>query len=301
MKIILFLFSMLLIGSCRFPNFGAKPIEIQGLGSLLSLKQKQLRDEEFGKLVIGISKHNRVNREDANSLLEIFKRNTPQFSNACINTTNNENYVDIGDVGNYLKLTMDYEQLRKPLEDAVMQESMRIIKAKIDFLNPESNGGNFVGYFWNAYIYAYRETQAKNDGKNSKDLSEQEERELEFKANVMALQIFQEEAQRIIDDANSSREQKVKAESFLRDIEIYNEAMPANGKILDTNGELFNTDTAADKQLFNINRLAGGGIDDKTNPKAEVASRQVGDIVRPTAEAIELKVKTSFIPRGFKN
>jgi hypothetical protein len=125
----------------------------------------------------------------------------------------------------------------------------------------------------------------------------------ESKLNVVisrsTLKAYEQAAYTTLNDKNSSSDAKSKAAQFIQDIKSYNEALPDNEKVLDGSGKLVDPNAPATSggQRINMNRLAQGGINYHNDIKAEEASRRIGDIVQPTAETIQSKVKTSYIPR----
>jgi uncharacterized protein YxeA len=296
MRNLLILFLMLASISCQFPSFQAKPVTIDGLGSLSSIKDKQLSEDEFNKLLKSTSKIKRVNEEDAKTLFEIFKLNTPRFSNASQNIEADEIIAGNQDVERYLKLIMDYEQTRKSVEEIVWREAKRILAQRVDFLNPKSNAGGSVGQFMKAYLKAFSQTLETN--KDKETIINDKEGSLSYRTNILTLKVFEEKAQQTINQNQANREEKKEAEQFLQDIKTYNEAMPADEKILDANGGLVdpNAPTTNGGQRINMNRLAQGGINYHNDIKAEEASRRIGDIVQPTADTIQLRIKGGYKP-----
>ena len=119
------------------------------------------------------------------------------------------------------------------------------------------------------------------------------ERDMELTTSVQlsSLKAYEQSAFETVNDANVNLEVKQTATEFIKNIRIYNDSLPANAKILDSNGRLKDTRTADIDSLRAMIRLSQGGIEDKTKPEAERASGKVGDIVRPTANAIEAKIK----------
>lgn len=284
------------IGSCRLPNFEAKSVTINGLGSLQSLGNKQFTENELALLLKETDKLPQVNEQDARVMLQIFNLNTRRFFNASQNPVFPE-AAGFRDIAKYLKLVMDYEQLREPVEEAMWRESKRMLMQEIDFRNLQGNTGEFVGQFISVYAKAF--TQTVETDKNRENLLEDKENKTLFLTRILTLKVFEEKAEQIVNNGQANNEEAVIVKQFLENIKTYNEAMPNDEKILDRSGRLVepNAPTTSAGERAALNNLALGTIDYKNKPQAEEASRQVGNIVRPTAETIELKVKTSFIPR----
>jgi hypothetical protein len=283
---------LLLTGmSCQFPKFEAKPVIIDGFGSLQSIKNKELSNEEFNKLLKTTSGLKRVGEEDAQSMLEILKQNAPSFSNASQNTAAEDGIIGNREVKHYLKLIMNNGNLQKPVEEIVWKEAKRMLTERADLLKPKSNAGDFAGQFMKAYLAAFAQILETN--KDRETIFEEKKGSLSYRTNILTLKVFEEKSQQTINQNQANREERKKAEQFLQDIKTYNEAMPADEKILDANGSLVdpNAPTTSGGQRINMNRLAQGGINYHNDIKAEEASRRIGDIVQPTAEAIELIIK----------
>ena len=275
-----------------------KPVKIDGLGSLSMIKNKDLSENEFNKLLKTTSKLNYVREEDADAMFEIFKQNILQFYEISKVQLKSNEKADYNDVKMYLQLIIIYEKLRQPVEETVWQKSKQILKEEANFANPKSNTATSVGNFISLYFSAFQETIINE--KNVKELLEKKKGEILDKINFVSLQIFEEKAKEIIENSEAGKEQQTKAAKFLEDIKIYNQAMPADEKILDANGKLVDpfAPTTNGGQRNNLVNLAQGDVITKykKTPGTEEASRRIGDIVRPTAETIELKVKGSYQP-----
>jgi predicted metal-dependent hydrolase len=293
--LLLLLFFSSIIG-CQFPDSKAKPVSINGLGSLALINNKKLSSEDYNKLLKEISKLKRVNEQDAQAMLEIFKQNTPFFSNTSHNTISDEKIADSRDIEHYLKLIMDYEQLRKPVEEIIYQEAKRMLMQRVDFLNPKNNAGSFVGQCMKAYLKAFSQTLETNKDKE-RMLDEQEGRTKDL-INFLALETFEEKAQETVSNNQANKKEKETAKQFLENVEIYNESLPVNKKILDANGRLIEPDaqTTNGGQRVAMNSLAQGAIDYNNKPQAEEASRRIGNLVRPTAAEIRNEIKGAYKP-----
>ena len=171
-----------------------------------------------------------------------------------------------------------------PFGDLPMQSLTKLAMAstqrRITEMAKDGTGGNYVGL--------------------EKDNLEKKEAKLRDSINFIALKSFEQSAYRTLTNKDASLESKQKAAKFLEDIKIYNQAMPADEKILDANGKLVDpfAPTTNGGQRNNLVNLAQGDVITKykKTPGTEEASRRIGDIVRPTAETIELKVKGSYQP-----
>ena len=290
---------MFALSGCQFigESFKPKPVNIDGLGSLQSLQDRELNRKNLSKLLKATSQLKRVNQTDAQAMLNIFKKNISHFFDASQNAVTDNTNAESQDVEYYLELIMDYEQFKNPIEEIAWQESRRRLLQKIDFLNPKSNAGSVVGQFLSVYAKAF--TQASGTNKNKETILEDKENVTNFQTKVLTLRVFEEKAYEKVNNSQSDKEEKNIAKQFIENIKIYNEAMPADEKILDTSGRLIdpNAPTINGGQRAALNSLALGSIDYENKPQAEEASRQVGNIVRPTANEIRYEVKTSYIPR----
>jgi hypothetical protein len=128
---------------------------------------------------------------------------------------------------------------------------------------------------------------------------EDEEAKLKDAVNMSTLKAYEQSAFITLNDKTASPETKLKAKQFLEDIKIYNEAMPINKKILDANGRIVDPSAPATNggQRVAMNSLAQGAIDYNNKPKAEEASRRIGNLVRSTAKEIQAEINTSYLPR----
>jgi len=80
LKLIILLATFIFGGCQQLTNLTTpKPVTIDGLGSLQSLKDKQLDKEQLTKIVKTIVKQKRVNLEDALAMLNIYQRQTDSF------------------------------------------------------------------------------------------------------------------------------------------------------------------------------------------------------------------------------
>jgi len=80
LKLIILLATFIFGGCQQLTNLTTpKPVTIDGLGSLVSLKDKQLDKEQLTKIVKTIVKQKRVNLEDALAMLNIYQRQSNDF------------------------------------------------------------------------------------------------------------------------------------------------------------------------------------------------------------------------------
>ena len=283
------LFLAFTFSGCRFisQSFEPKPVNIDGLGSLQSLQDKQLTDEEFSKVIKTLGKENRVNEKDAYAMLRMFHRHIRYLFDASQLSLESEKNVGSKDVKQFLRLIFVYKEMNEPIREAIMNESRRIIEETVNFTNPENNVGSSVGRFQQIYV------EASIDNKNKESINDFV-MVMNSDNQLMVLHAVEQAAYEKISKLSINDEQKSIVQAFIDDIRIYNDSLPANAKILDSNGRLKDTRTADIDSLRAMIRLSQGGIEDKTKPEAERASGKVGDIVRPTADAIEAKIKGAY-------
>ena len=276
--------------------FNPKPVFIDGLGSLHSLENKHLNDKQLLKVIKTVNERNRVSEEDAQKMLYIFKENIEDFTLASQLAVKAKDVISSQDVISYLELILAFEQFREPIQKLISDESKRILIKRINLSEPEKNNGNIVGQFQQTYTTAYIEVVI-NDKENSNRLINDFEDITNANNQLLALQIIEQTSHEIINNSEINKEQRAIAQMFSEDIKTYNESLPADEKILDSNGRLIDTSSATATQKNTMLLLSQGSIENETNVEARKAGGRVGDIVRPMADAIEAKIKTSYIPK----
>jgi hypothetical protein len=133
MKIILFLISILLIGSCNLPKFEVKSVTIDGLGSLSSIKDKQLNGKQLLETVKAVNQNSRVNDEDARAMLEIYKRQTDDFMIASRRKINDKDVLTSYEIESYLACILKHEDLRSAVNQTTQAAIVNNIVKNLRF------------------------------------------------------------------------------------------------------------------------------------------------------------------------
>lgn len=78
---LIILLATFIFGSCQqLSNLTTpKPVEIDGLGSLVSLENKSLDEEQLTKTVKTVVKQRRISLEDAEVMLDIYRQQSNDF------------------------------------------------------------------------------------------------------------------------------------------------------------------------------------------------------------------------------
>ena len=215
-----------------------KPVEIDGLGSLSSVKDKELNQEQLEKVFDSLGKLKKVNESDAESLLVIYERQLTIFRQ---NSSITDTKISKSSVEHYLKLMLVNEQLDKKVAEVSWQEANKLIEE-----TAFSGGGNFlVGEFIALYINAYNQTI----GKDKEELRDEKYDDMQDESSIVVLVAYEKTAHEIINGKRpATAEQKMRATEFINGLKEFNEKQTPSWKLLDDNGRLINPKTATTNQ-----------------------------------------------------
>jgi hypothetical protein len=216
----------LLTGGCEKigSSFRAKPVEIEGLGSLSALARRDLSENELAKIVEIVAVQSRVTEEDARAMLEIYKRQTVYFAEGSGRALRVENILDEYDVEPYLRLLMAHEPLREELRKATIAEIIDQIIGRVSFEEKENNMVASAGFLAAVYHNAYGKTIAKSDEK----LWEESYNKTQTTNEAAIVTAFERAAHKYIGgERGASQLQKANATQFIEALKIYNESLPS--------------------------------------------------------------------------
>ncbi len=221
------------------------PVEIAGIGALSSLKDRELDEKQLTAVVKTVVEKNAVSEEDAAAAAAIYERQMPRFLDACASSQQTDGVISRADVESYLALILRHQDLQAKIGAITTDAVVKTIAEKTNFSGEDLAIGP-AGYLQATYYNAYSRTTAKNDEK-----SRVEKYVAIGTANMLAsLTASERAAQEIVNDKrkNVNDPQKKQAAEFLRDLKIYNDALPDKEKILDDGGRLLNFQKASDSQ-----------------------------------------------------
>ena len=219
---ILLLTAIFLNGCQQLSNLTTpKPVEIDGLGSLSSIKDIKLNENQLLTVIKQVIKKKRVNRDDAQAMTEIYKQNDNQFLKASGRAIDSTDILSTKDVENYLALILQHESLRDDVNQTTQIIIIKEIKNSVNFDKPENSRiGENVGNLAGSYVNAYNRAIAKN--------SEEKRDALDNQQGINKVNIVNGFEQAAFEETD-----KTNAEQFLNDLKEYNDSLPAKSKILD--------------------------------------------------------------------
>jgi hypothetical protein len=257
MRIYVIVFCLLLLnGGCPINDLTKpKPVEIDGLGSLQANSQKSLKEEELTKIVETVVKQKRVGDEDARAMLEIYKRQMEYFVRASAFAEKSENHLEKHDVEEYLGLILQHENLREEARRVTEERIIDALAGWISFDESDEKGmSGAAASLAAAYHNAYNEAVAKDD----KQLREENFGKTHAANNASVVAAFERAARQFLGgQRQASPKQKENAEKFVEALEIYNESLPENEKILDRNGRLIDLSAANALQKARMTDIFG--------------------------------------------
>jgi hypothetical protein len=285
LKLIILLTTFVFAGCQQLSNLTTpKPVQIDGLGSLVSLKDKSLNERQLTKIVKAVVKQNRVNLEDAKAMLNIYQRQSNDFLNASNSVNKNDEVLSMKDVEPYLMLLLQHESLRQEANLATQVAITQEVSRTAHFNDNENSGlrenaGNLAGSYVNAAV----QTVAQ---KSEEKRAIYENQQAANKFNLIegfeqtAVDITQGKKENILPEEGKN------AEQFLADLRDYNESLPASAKILDANGRLVNPSQMSDRQKDSMEDIFG-----TSNPAGGRLSARMNAIYDKLANATERQVK----------
>ncbi len=263
LKMAALLLILLISGSCREfgESFQPKPVEIDGLGTLSSLKDKQLNDNEIWKIIESVEKLNTVSQTDAEAMALIYKNNLPDFLQ--ISGRPSQSIA----LQKYLTLILRDENLRQNVGEATDKALVERIKNSVQFGNQTTDGiGSEVGGLAGAYFNALTLSAGKDE-------KEKESIYRKKQTDIIILTVRGYEAAAEIQSGQNkdiSPDERRNAEKFLADLKAYNESLPAGGKILDQNGRLINPAQMTGSQRQSLEAIFSG---DENLARRDLAQR----------------------------
>jgi hypothetical protein len=275
----------LLTGGCEKigDSFRAKPVEIEGLGSLSALAQRDLSEKELAKTVETVAAQNRVTEEDSRAMLEIYKRQTVYFAEGSGRTLRVENILDEYDVEPYLRLLMAHEPLREELQKATIAEIIDQITGSVSFEEKEKNTVASAGFLAAVYHNAYGKTIAKSDEK----LWEESYNKTQATNEAAVVAAFERAAHKYIVGGRGAGElQKTNARQFVEALKIYDESLPSE-KILDSGGRLVDLQNATPQQIANISLILHKTANETNPMPLDKAFGLLQSRMHPAADEIE--------------
>lgn len=247
---------MLFIGSgcdSLSDSMKPKPVNVDGLGSLPALADRQLTEAELARVAEAAGEQKRVGEEDARAMAEIYKRQTKYFARASAVGERAERLLDKYDVELYLGLLLQHESLRKQIWETTATQIVASIYGWVSFEDRENGSVGSAGNLAAAYHNAYNKTVAKDDERMRDD----DYQRMQADNGAAVVTAFERAAHEFIDGGrNVTNEQKENAERFLQALKIYNNSLPANERVLN-NGRLidFRSNAATRQQRANIARI----------------------------------------------
>jgi hypothetical protein len=258
----------------------AQPVEIERLGSLPSLNNKDLNENDLVKVLKTVSSKQYVNNEDAAAMLEIYERNIKLFSEISSQNT--------AEAEAYLMLILKHEDLRNEAEQITYKEAIRILSQRLEFSESNSGtnkAGEFIAVFMNAYL---QDDVSRFDKIQTEDFKDKKYIENQGATKRIVLRSYEQIANGIVSgQIKASSEQKLKAIDFLKDLKIYNEELADDEKILDSNGRLLDSDTVNKNQKPNMDNvvIGLGNSNMKNEQKGVEASKQMATLLIPAYES----------------
>ena len=110
---------------------------------------------------------------------------------------------------------------------------------------------------------------------------------------IALLTSFEAAANEKVSSKTSTKEEKNKAENFLKNLQDFNEQLPDSEKILDTNGRLINAANASPDRLENFQNAVSGGVNSrmKDQVKARSAALNLQESMGKTADRMGIDPK----------
>ena len=270
MKRIIILLMLTLCVGCPFPKTEPKPVEIDGLGSLSSLSNKEIKPYELAEIIRSTTKEKTVNEADARTMLEIYRRNTDEFYNSSLRSALNDKQLGALEIKDYLTLMLRHENLRGEVQAITFDKAENLIKNRIEFANENSAAiGNNAGVLIQVFTNAYKNV-IDDDESIRKKLND-----INARKKVILLFAFETAASEKVNNQTLTKEEKEKAAKFLSNLREFNEQLPETEKILDANGRLINAVNATPDQLENFQNAVSGGSNSRM--KDQIKARQLAE------------------------
>lgn len=233
-----------------------KPADFNGLGSLSSLKSKSLVENQVTKVIKTLNKQQRVNDEDADVMLDVYKRYTSKFLNPPTIISDSDGVVSNEDVENYLSLILQHDNLRNEVSEITQQIITREIKRTARFGESEiTRLGENAGNLASNYVNAYNQTAAKNRAEKRIAPGNQQGRN-----KISVVDGYEQAAIGITENKKESitAKEKDNSENFFNDLRQYNDSLSTDWKILDSNGKLIAPSKMTAKQRASIEDIFSG-------------------------------------------